>query len=569
MAENKDNKFAKEIESLNGVIDELSKNNLKGFNKIVQATTEIETKKDDASDLAKDVLGKMKSIAEDNRKGTAGDRKKSLKEIESLQKSIMLEKDASTKMLIQSQLRALKKTTVDNSSFLERSNDFLVSHLSEIGGVITGVLADSPVLAIGTDFLIRKAQGAFAEKQGLRDQERDRAEARRDELIGKQVELAKEGQEFQEQESKVEQRVDDTQEQESKVEQHVEDLVADKEIIPESAVEMGVEYRTSLLEIISKQLSDILGVIAPLVSDAEENAREDKVFNDKLLSAVKGGPSKVEKVDEEDVGTSVLGALIMSKFITPLMGVLVSIGGIIKGFMMGLGKVFFKVLTKVFLPIMIIGGLFSGITEAIEIFKKTGSMKKAFMGFLGGILDFITFGLIGTEELKSFGSFVSDKVSFLFDGLMGILTSVFDYILKPIKKLNMLIKDAFGFDIGATAGDILKSISEGLGKLLLFMIDKIPFASKILPESLISSIEQMAGERLNGSIIEPVEKSGGAMLRSTREDTEKTRGEIDALEKDAAAMNIAAVDNSTINNTQSNSILVRPSARNDFAPLPN
>lgn len=541
----------KEIKSLNEVINDLSKNNLEGFNKIIEAAVGIEAKKEDASDLAKEVLGKMKSIADDNRKNTAGERRKSIKEIESLQRSIKLEKDESTKELIQSQLKALKATTADNSKFLERTTGFLVSHLSEIGGVITGVLADSPILAVGADFLIRKVQGAFAEKRSALDDERERAESVRDNLIGQQVEMV--------------QNADEPGDDSGLTDSNVE-VMNNTTPVPDDSIGEGNENRNSLLVIISEQLSEILGTVAPLVDDSEENAREGKVFNDKLLSALKGGKSSVEKVEDNDVSTSVFGAIIASKFIAPLIGVLASIGGIIKGFMLGLGKVFLKVLSKVFLPIAIIGGLFFGITEAIETFKRTGSMKEAFIGFLGGILDFISFGLIGTDELKSFGGFIQGKMGAIFD----TIASLFDYIVNPLKKLNNIIKNTFGFDLGLAAGDILKSISIGLGKLLLFMIDKIPFASKILPEALINSIEQMAGEKLGASseILQPVEKNGGNILRVTREQTERIK-EDRINENQNTGNSVAAIDNSVVNNSQNNSIITRPSARNDFAPLTN
>ena len=95
-----------------------------------------------------------------------------------------------------------------------------------------------------------------------------------------------------------------------------------------------------------------------------------------------------------------------------------------------LTKILGKVFSKVFLPITIIATLFSGITAGFKKYQETGSFKDAIVAGLGGMLDFISFGLVGEKELKN----VFDSVSSFLDPIMSKISEIFtgikDFFIK-------------------------------------------------------------------------------------------------------------------------------------------
>lgn len=118
------------------------------------------------------------------------------------------------------------------------------------------------------------------------------------------------------------------------------------------------------------------------------------------------------------------------------------LGNIFDGLMQGLGmslkgafKALFnprnilKVIGKVFVPAMIIGSLVNGIVDAFKVFFNGGTFVDALIAGLGGILDFLTFGLVDAKTLHSIIDF--------FSGLID------DYIVKPVTELFETVKNAF------------------------------------------------------------------------------------------------------------------------------
>jgi hypothetical protein len=108
------------------------------------------------------------------------------------------------------------------------------------------------------------------------------------------------------------------------------------------------------------------------------------------------------------------------------------------GFMEGIKKLFnkkmlMKVFSKVFLPIAIIGTLFSGITDGFKKYQETGSFSEAIVAGLGGMLNFLTFGLFGEDTLKS-----------LFDSISNFFQPITDTISKIFTGIKDFVKGLFG-----------------------------------------------------------------------------------------------------------------------------
>ena len=119
-------------------------------------------------------------------------------------------------------------------------------------------------------------------------------------------------------------------------------------------------------------------------------------------------------------------------------GLLGTIIDLIKnGLMKGLKKLFnpkvlMKALGKVFVIGAIIGSLFSGIVDGFKKYQETGSLFDAYKAFLGGILNFLTFGLLGEEEVNSFFDAIGNFLEPLIDGIKGIYYTVKDWIVNNV-----------------------------------------------------------------------------------------------------------------------------------------
>lgn len=109
-------------------------------------------------------------------------------------------------------------------------------------------------------------------------------------------------------------------------------------------------------------------------------------------------------------------------------------------------RMILKALGKVFVPAMLIGAVVNGLIDGFKVFFNGGSFTDALIAGLGGILDFLTFGLIDAETLKSIVNFFSDLVD--------------KYIVEPIKKLFDFFSDVFQEYIVKPLADFLKPLTD-------------------------------------------------------------------------------------------------------------
>lgn len=84
-----------------------------------------------------------------------------------------------------------------------------------------------------------------------------------------------------------------------------------------------------------------------------------------------------------------------------------------------------KLFGKIFVIANIIIGLFKGVTDAYERWKKTGDLKEAIITGLGSLVESLTFGLFGEDSIKN-----------LFDSIGGFLDSLIDTIKETFTDLK-------------------------------------------------------------------------------------------------------------------------------------
>jgi hypothetical protein len=188
---------------------------------------------------------------------------------------------------------------------------------------------------------------------------------------------------------------------------------------------------------------------------AKDKERELKLLED--ISSKLGNKATPEKVKTE--GSSEGGGLM--DMITGFLG---------EGFMTALKSMFspmniLKSLGKVFAIGMIVGALFEGITDGFDEYMKTGSIGKALIAGLAGIVDFLTFGLFDKDAIKEvigdFGAWIGEHVVDPFmnffktakDGLMSALGSI------GVPKMTLFKNPLTGNDV--TVGPFYPFKSEG------------------------------------------------------------------------------------------------------------
>jgi hypothetical protein len=182
--------------------------------------------------------------------------------------------------------------------------------------------------------------------------------------------------------------------------------------------------------------------------DAEaeiENARMMEEQNEllrKIEENTRPGEVKAEKVKPEDGESGGLFGGLIKKvkawalgfgmaFLAKLKMMTVLIG---KGLLAGAkilfsGPVLLKLLTRVFPIAMIVGSVVNGLVDGVKKFIETGSITEALIAGLGGLLSFLTFGLVDAESIKN-----------LIAGFKDLANK---YILEPIGNFFNNIKEAF------------------------------------------------------------------------------------------------------------------------------
>ena len=113
-----------------------------------------------------------------------------------------------------------------------------------------------------------------------------------------------------------------------------------------------------------------------------------------------------------------------------------------------------SILGKLALPLLIISTLFSGIKAGFEKYQETGSFTEAIVSGLGGMLEFLTFGLLGEDTLKQ-----------VFDSLSGVFQPVLDTVSNIFNSIKGFFKGIFGdtVDVKEVSSPGAKNVVPKLG----------------------------------------------------------------------------------------------------------
>ena len=127
---------------------------------------------------------------------------------------------------------------------------------------------------------------------------------------------------------------------------------------------------------------------------------------------------------------------------TGVMDILGNIAGFIGGALIEAIKFLFnpmaiiRLLSRLALPALIIGTIVSGIISGWKKYQETGSFVESMISYAGGMLEFLTLGLFGDDQLRNLLSLlgdvfkpVIDSVSKIFESIKGVFKNIFgDYI---------------------------------------------------------------------------------------------------------------------------------------------
>ena len=179
----------------------------------------------------------------------------------------------------------------------------------------------------------------------------------------------------------------------------------------------------------------------------------------------------------------------VGKFFGPIMKAIKPIIKVASTILRPLTKllpVVFKFLSKLFLPLNIVLGAIDIISGAISGFVNTegtivDKIKGSISGAFAGLLNFLTFGLIDFDYLKSFTDGIMTAITAPFDLIYGLFTGEFDIVdlfTRPVAALFDLITQGIASTVeflnNSTVGDLLIPDSLATSTINFFRGLKVP-----------------------------------------------------------------------------------------------
>lgn len=189
--------------------------------------------------------------------------------------------------------------------------------------------------------------------------------------------------------------------------------------------------------------------VVSLLTKIEENTRGERATTD----------SKTEEPAKKKLGF--LDGILESAFSFLKEGIMTALKFLFNP------KNLLKIFTKVFVPAMIIGSLVNGIIDGFKAWMEGGDFSDVMISMLGGVLEFLTFGLIDKESLQgaidwmgtAIDKYIVEPVKEFFSWIGGLfdehimqpilnitskLYSLLDeYVIQPLAKFTKPITDFF------------------------------------------------------------------------------------------------------------------------------
>lgn len=253
------------------------------------------------------------------------------------------------------------------------------------------------------------------------------------------------------------------------IEKTANDIESMKETQEESAID---------IEKTSKNIEELVDLQYKAAEEAREEPRSAQASNQSDKSE---GSSGLQNFFGSFLGTlkggflsSILGGITAS-LSTALKGLA---GSLLTGLkFLFAPKNILKALTKIALPAAIIGSIVNGIMDGFKTWKETGSISEAIVSGLGGILDFLTFGLIDTESLKSAFGFISEKFDEYVRQPLNAVKEWFSELKMPT------FDDLMNNDFVKESLNIVSSIFTAIPKMIYEWVKKIPGVGTLIEKA--------------------------------------------------------------------------------------
>ena len=114
-----------------------------------------------------------------------------------------------------------------------------------------------------------------------------------------------------------------------------------------------------------------------------------------------------------------------------------AIGWLKEGLFKGLKMLFkpsnlLKTLGKVFVIGTLIAALVNGIMDGWKTWQETGNLGEAIISGLGGIVEFLTFGIFNKDDIKDVFKKIGDFLDPVIDTISGVVTTIKDWIVNNV-----------------------------------------------------------------------------------------------------------------------------------------
>lgn len=553
---------------------------------------------DKLSGYAKELASSINNINIENRKLAKFEQRNSLKELKRIEQMAETVTSDDERQQLNKFIADTRTAIMNNTGTFETIASRLVGNMDFITAGLTAVVSESPLLAGGIGLISNQIKKAWQSRQEDKYAVQEARERQLSEQLGEQLALENEI-------SKLSDEVENL----ANVQKPTDNTPQKVEIANGGTIEKdnsesnmwleGIHDFVDIIAMESMQLNETLGkisiggggsnggvvskmdtggiikaiddlayVMIGLESKSEEDRREENRYRERVIDALEKQPVKVNtETGQEESGGLFKGKL--GKVFSGLLAPLITMGkSFVNSALSFVVRGIPKLITKVFVPALIVASLFSGVMESLNVYKETGSIGKAITGFFGGVLDFVTFGFFGTEELESLISTVSEFIEPIKGALMKPFAVLSDLTNGWVDSASSFISDNFGefasigekivskvkeikdWIVGGVSNmvDTVKnfSITDFVKESLGFETKKPTIETKVKSGGIHTRIDEMASTKKREKLTDGLIKQNDETKKSIKE-REQEYWDRYAARQDRIAANI--VNNSNVNNT--------------------